>query len=404
MSSQTALPLEAVTTPAVAETARDDGNYLVWFRRIPSPLRQPLGAITWIVQVILGILTLLVLLAILAAVPVVNLLALGYLLEVEGSVARSGKVRSAFPLLPVAMRLGSILIGVIACLLPVMYFANLAADARLIAPGSVAAGFWLATLLIILIAVAVYILLALARGGSPTCFLRPIKNVRWLRKQLQSGEYWPRVALLQQNLLAALRPRHHLTLGIFGFLGTWVWLALPTALYGAWWQSHSTWSQVLTLVVGAAMIPVLAWLPLLQVRLAVENRWQAMFEVGPIRELFRRSPLCWVLAIAALYGLSIPLFFYSLQIRLHIPLHLGFWWDLTFISIACTFPARAALGWAYHRSQGRKSAWWGWVWFCRLLLGGLLALYVWLLFFTPLTHDAERWQLEHHSLVLPIPF
>ena len=404
MTSQTAPLPETIATAEASDLGSEHSDDFVWFNRIPNPLRQPVGAIAWVLQVLMGIVTLLVLLAILAAVPVLNLIALGYLLEAEGTVGRSGKLRQALPLLPIAMRIGSILLGVLACLFPVMLLADVAADARLIAPRGTATWFWLAALVVVSIVMGIHIVLALARGGSLGCFVRPLKNVLWLRGQLRSGVYWSRFKHVQRKFFAALKPWHHFSLGARGFLGTGAWLALPTALYGVWWHSNATWIRLLTLLAGVSLVPLLAWVPMLQVRLAVENRWPAMFEVRNIHELFRRSPLSWLIAIVALYALSIPLFLYSLRLRLHVPLHLGIWWDLTFVSIACTIPARAALGWAYHRSQGREPAWFGWVWFCRLSLAGLLAMYVWLLFYTPLTHDAQPWQLEHHSLLLPIPW
>lgn len=66
--------------------------------------------------------------------------------------------------------------------------------------------------------------------------------------------------------------------------------------------------------------------------------------------------------------------------------------------------ARATLGSAYHRATVRGPAWIGWIWLNRLLLTGSLALYVWLQFYTPLTHEFAPWPLEHHSLALPIPW
>ena len=391
------------TVVASTDSRTECGGDLIWINRCPHLFRRPLGAIAWIVQFLIGTITLLALLTITAAVPVLNFFALGYLLEVEGQVARSGKLRHSLPLLPAAMRSGSIVLGVLLCLVPVMLLADVAMDARLIAPRGTATWFWIAALLVVSILAGTHILLALTRGGSLGCFVRPIKNARWLREQIRSGDYWSRADRILRDFVAALRLRHHFWLGVRGFFGAWVWLALPTALYGAWWYSGSMWSRVLTLVTGACFVPVLAWVPFLQVRLAAENRWSAMFEVRSICELFRHAPLSWLVATVAFYALSIPLFLYSLNFRMHAPFRLGIWWDLTCISIVCTFPARAALGWAYHRATVRGPARIGWIWLSRLLLAGSLGLYVWLLFHTPITHEARSWQLEHHSLVLPIP-
>ena len=74
---------------------------------LPSPLRHPVAATVWSVRALFGIVSLIVLLAILAAIPLVNFLVLGYLLEAEGRLARTGKLRGAIPLLSIAPRLGS---------------------------------------------------------------------------------------------------------------------------------------------------------------------------------------------------------------------------------------------------------------------------------------------------------
>lgn len=101
---------------------------------IPHVLRNPFHAVAWLVELILGAAVLWLLLALIASVPVGNLLALGYVLEAEGRVARSGKVRHALFLLPAAARLGSIIVGFALWLVPVWLVANAAADARWIAP------------------------------------------------------------------------------------------------------------------------------------------------------------------------------------------------------------------------------------------------------------------------------
>jgi hypothetical protein len=376
----------------------------VWLGRIPNPLRYPLRAGGWILQLMIGAVTLLVLLTVAAAIPLLNLIALGYLLEVEGRVAHRGRLSEALPLLPAVMRIGSVLVGIALCLIPLMLLADFTADAYYIAPQGTATRLWIATLIAVAMLAAVHITLALACGGKPACFLRPIRNIRWLREQLRAGDYGSPAHRALRSFFAALRPAHLFWLGVRGFFGSWVWLALPTALYGARWYADASWSRPIMLAGGACLLPVLAWVPFLQVRLAVENRWSAMFEVRDVRELFRHAPLAWAVATAGLYALSVPLFLYSVQFRMHAPFPLEFWWDLALISIACTFPARVALGWVYHCATVRGPAWIGWIWFSRLLIVGSLALYVWLLYHTPLTHESRPWQLEHHALVLPIPF
>ena len=107
----------------------------VYSAPFPHPFRHPLQATGWLIRTLFGIASLILLLAVVAAIPIVNFLALGYLLEVEGRVARSGKLRDAFPLLDVAPRIGSIVLGVWLWMLPIRFLASYASDAALINPG-----------------------------------------------------------------------------------------------------------------------------------------------------------------------------------------------------------------------------------------------------------------------------
>jgi len=177
-------------------------NPLFELPRLPTPWRRPLAALAWIARLLFGLVSLVVLLVAAASTPVLNLLALGYLLEAAGSVARTGKLRRALPVLPAA-RLGSICLGCGVFLIPVWLVAEAAADARLIAGNSWPAWRWYALLALTATLVAAHLILALARGGSLGCFLRPIKNARWLAGRLRSGTYWPQADQALREFLAA---------------------------------------------------------------------------------------------------------------------------------------------------------------------------------------------------------
>ena len=77
----------------------------------PHPLRKPFHAAYWLFELAFGVVSLVAMLALLAAIPIVNVLALGYMLEAQGRVARTGKLRYAMPLLPLAPKLGGIALG-----------------------------------------------------------------------------------------------------------------------------------------------------------------------------------------------------------------------------------------------------------------------------------------------------
>src|SRR5262249_4872887 len=80
-------------------------------------------------------LTLTITLAVLAAVPVLQFLSLGYLLESAGRIARTGRLRDGFIGVRTAARFGGAVLGVWLSLLPVWLVSSLALEARLIPPG-----------------------------------------------------------------------------------------------------------------------------------------------------------------------------------------------------------------------------------------------------------------------------
>ena len=145
--------------------------------RCPGILRHPFRAAAWAIRMLFGLFSLTLLLAVIAAIPLVNILALGYLLEVEGRMGRTGRVRYAFPLLEIAPRFGAIVVGLAGWLLPLWALTLILADYRLVAATSDAtlSLAWVHRVTVVL--VTGHLLLALARGGSPGCFVRPLRNV-----------------------------------------------------------------------------------------------------------------------------------------------------------------------------------------------------------------------------------
>jgi hypothetical protein len=396
-ATATALPVAESLPPApVAVNEYRGAGRLAEF---PSPWRHPLWAIAWAVRAAFGIVSLIVLLALLAAIPIVSFLVLGYLLEAEGGLARGGRLRRAFPLLSIAPRLGSIVLGIWFWLLPLRLLANAAADARLIdaTSGSTRRLDLAVTALSVLI--ATHLCLALARGGSIGCFFRPIKNARWALGQFRQGGYLDKAAAEISAFVAGLRLRYHFWLGVRGFFGAFAWLLVPTALFAA---ANKEGPQLfITLFGGLLLVPVLAWLPFLEARFAAENRFRGLFELREVQRLFCHAPLAWLVAVVATYVLALPL--YLLKVFL---LPQDAMWFVTLVFIVSIYPARLVTGWAYGRALRReRPARFVTRWSSRLLMGPLLAVYVFLLFFTQFIGQHGKGVLfEQHALLLPVPF
>lgn len=366
--------------------------------------RRPLRSLLWGVRGLFGMASLILLLAVIAAVPILNFVALGYLLEVEGRVGRSGRLRDGFPLLDLAPRLGSIALGTYLCLLPLRLISTNAAAAHIIAPGSVhdlrmQTLRWIAGLI-----VGTHITLALARGGSLTCFVRPIKNARWLFAQLRSGRYFDTAGRHVRAFVAGFRLWHHFLLGWRGFWAALAWLALPTLIYASVRNAGAV-AALQMLLGGALLVLVFAWVPFLQARVAVENRFRAGLELREVRTLFQYAPWAWLSALVVTYVLALPLYLFKAFSPPQDAL-----WPITLIYIVSIYPVRLVTGWAYHRAtrrrlEGRRSQR-----VTRILVRvgailPLLAAYVFILYFTQFLGVGGKLTLyEHHAFLLPWPY
>ncbi|MBI1347926.1 hypothetical protein GC163_16750 [bacterium] len=367
----------------------------------PHPLKHPLKAIGWITSLCFGLASLVLLLAVIAAIPIVNFVALGYLLEAQGRVARTGKLTYALPLLPLAPRLGGMAFGTWFWLLIVRFVADAASDARTISPESAAARGWNAFLTLLSTAVAAHLILALARGGSFWCYFRPIKNLRWMWQQWRADGYLQNAATAVRDFTRALKIPHHFRLGAVGFLGTFAWLFVPTMLFGFLRDVDKPGQVIVTLMGAAILMPVLAWIPFLQAHYAAEQRWRAFLDWKFVRKLGARAPVGWFLTTVLLYALALPLYLFKIAAPPQDAM-----WFVTLIFVTTIYPAKILIGWAYAKARQRETqARWFWRWPCRLLLVPLLGIYLFLLFFTPAIGSAGRRVLfEHHALLLPTPF
>jgi len=368
--------------------------------RIPTPWRHPIRALGWVIRAGFGIVSMILLLAVLAAIPIVNFAVLGYLLEVEGRVARTGKLRQSFPLLGRAPQLGSIVLGVWLWILPLRFLSMAVGDARLIDPHSTSTRVLGTVLRAAAVLVAAHLALALARGGTFSCFFRPIKNARWLSQRLREGNYLSRAAAGVRAFVADLRLRHHLSLGFRGFMGAALWLVVPTSLFAASSKTEGA-SVLVTIVGGVFLLVIFSWVPFLQAHYAAENRFGAFLELGTVRRLFRSAPIAWLIALAAVYTLALPL--YLLKVAL-VPRDAM--WFITIVFLMSIYPARVLTGWAYSRAlRAARPAWFGWRWLARTLMVPLIGLFVFLLFFTQFIGEHGKGVLfEHHAFLLPVPF
>ncbi len=363
----------------------------------PSPASR--GPFLRFLRLAFGIWSLVLLLSLVAAVPLLNLFALGVLLEAEARVARGARFRDAGRTIDFAGRVGEGVLGFWVCLIPLRILSDLLEDARIVRADSHATETLEIAAVVFAGLLSVHLTLACLCGGRFSHFVRPLRNIRLVRPRMrralfqEAREAWRRV-------WTRLQVRHHLSLGARGFFGAFVWLLVPTAMFVV--PRTSTPLGWCVVVVGAAAtVFVLGWLPFLQVQFAVENRLGAMFALQRTRTLFARRPFLWVVVLGVFYALTTPL--YVLKTFLAPP---DVRWLMTAMFIVSILPARLVVAWAYGRAERKDTLAHPIVRkICKSGLVAVTGLYVFGMFFLPHIGAQGRLGLfEHHAFLLPFPF
>ena len=246
----------------------------------------------------------------------------------------------------------------------------------------------------------VHLCLALARGGMLSCFFRPIKNLRWLLAERKRGPLLSRMDDKVELYLRGMRLGHHFWLGLRGFFGALIWLFVPTLLLSV--ASQTKAGPVLVSILGGILLTVVfAWLPFLQARFSEQQRFRAMFELSAVRELFRRAPIVWLLAVIGVFVLALPLHLAKVELPPQDAM-----WLVTLIFIVMIYPARILTGWAYYRASNKtRRAWFPLPMTCRMIMLPLLGVYSFLIFFSQAFGEHGKLALfEHHAFLLPAPF
>jgi hypothetical protein len=348
---------------------------------------------------VFGSLTLIVGLAVLATIPILNMLSLGYLLEVSGRVARTGSLREGFVGIRKAARLGRIAVGVAVLMIPLWFASSMLASARWIDPTSRASRGWAMALLVLSILVLIQIATACLRGGRIRHFLwpRPIHSLRLL---LAPGAY-ARARDAVWSFVVGLRLPYYFWLGLRGFVGAVVWLVVPISILAAASRTRPELGGLVGVIGGALLALVLVHLPFLQARFAAENRLGAMFQVRIVRRLFARAPVAFLLALLFTLALALPLYLLKIEI---VPREAA--WLPSLLFVVSIFPARLLTGWAVGMAGRRRSPrGWYWRWSSRLAMVPLVLFYVVLVYFTQYLSWYGVWSLyEQHAFLVPAPF
>ncbi|MCC7375284.1 MAG: AP2 domain-containing protein [Verrucomicrobiales bacterium] len=379
----TALPTNSAPAGGIVSSA---------FRRGISALASGLDWLFGFVSLVIG-------LAILAVIPGLNILSLGYLIEVSGRVARSGRLRDGWIGIRKASVIGSVLTGAWLVLLPVRFLAGLAEDAALIDPASPSTRVWAVGVPVLGAVALMQILWACIRGGRLRHFLwpAPIRCLRWITT---SGK-WRCLWIGGVTYLRGLRLSHYFWLGARGFAGAVAWLVLPVALLFAGAQLAPKPSGAAASFLGGGLLMLAAlYLPFLQARFGREDQWRALFDWRAVRHDFARAPIAFLTALLITLLFALPL--YLLKVELP-PRELTWLPSLVFVLFG--LPARFLAGWALGRAGRRQEPRHGlFRWAGRLGMVPIVLAYVlWVYFSQFVSWNGALGLLEQHAFLVPAP-
>jgi hypothetical protein len=362
----------------------------------PHPLVRVVRGVASVVEWCFGFASLLGFLAVLAAVPVLQFLSLGYLLEASARVARTGRLRDGFIGVRAAARAGGFVLGVWLTLLPLRLVSSLWLSAQVIEPGGPAAFWWSVGLSALTTLAIAHLAFAAAAGGKLRHFLFPFANPVLVAVRAARGGFWADRRDAVWDFVASLRLPYYFWLGWRGFWGAFLWLAWPVTLLAV--GRHV---PIIGFVGAVTLWLVVLYVPLLQLRFAVTNRFAAFLHIGEVRRLFRRAPVALAFAFFITLLSAVPL--YLLKIEM-IPREAA--WLPSLVFIAFMFPARLLTGWALGRSLRRTAPRnWFFRWTSRLAVLAVALVYVAVVYFSQYAAWGGIFSLyEQHAFLLPVPF
>lgn len=373
--------------PPAVETSRRR-----WFTR---GLAVVASGLEWL----FGLFSLIVGLAVLATIPVLQLVSLGYLLEVSGRIARTGRIRDGLIGVRTAARIGSLVAGTWLVLFPLRAVSSFYYSSLLInGSTSVTRGWWWALVSLAGLTL-VHLVWAWFRGGRFRHFLWPAP-LRFVRR-LSEGDLFQSARDRTYEFLARLRLWHYFQLGFRAFLGTMAWLIIPVTLMGMTSRWPVPWGPFASVAGSLVLAVILVYLPFLQTRFAASGNWRDLFSVRAVRRDFRHAPIAFWMALLATLALALPLYLLKAEL---IPREAA--WLPSLVFVLFILPARLLTGWAVGRAFRREEMrHWLSRWASRLGMVPLVLIYVLVVYFTQYVSWYGTWSLyEQHAFLVPVPF
>jgi len=348
---------------------------------------------------LLGFSSIVLSLAVISAIPVLNLLSLGYLLEASARVGRSGRLRDGLIGLERFAAGGRIVLACWLWILPLRLVDSFRRDAELIAPGSDRAISLRITLVVLTLIIGVHLIRACLRGGKWRHFLWPAP-VRFLRELSSDLAVAPRLSAVK-SFLPDLHLLPFLRLGSLGFAGALLWLLPPVLILLLAANLSNPGVAALLSLAGSLLLGfVVLYLPFLQTRFAMTGEFRAFFSLTATREQFARAPLAFWFALFITLLFALPLYLLKIELT---PDEVAWLPNLVFVLFI--FPARLLLGWALSRAEKRTlPRFWLSRWAARLASIPVVATYAFVVWLTQyLSWHGSLSLLEQHAFLVPAP-
>lgn len=348
---------------------------------------------------LLGFAGIIVSLAVVSAIPFLNLLSLGYLLEASARVGKSGRLRDGFIGIARFAAGARIILACWIWILPIRLIDSFRRDAELIAPGSDRVVSLRITLVILTLLIGAHLIRACLRGGKWRHFIwpAPIRFLRELAGDIDTAPLRARV----RSFCCDLNLIHFFRLGALGFAGAFLWLLPPVIVLLLAANIPNPGLATLISLAGSLFLGVVVlYLPFLQTRFAMTGAFREFFSLAATRERFTRAPLAFWFALFITLLFALPLYLLKIELT---PNEVAWLPNLVFVLFI--FPARLLLGWALSRAERHPARrFWLSRWTARFAAIPVVATYAFVVWLSQyLSWHGSLSLLEQHAFLVPAP-
>lgn len=382
---------------AVMSTEAVSGPGPRWYRRVAR-----WGA-SWIRRAF-NYTSLVALLSVCAALPIVQLITLGYLLRTAGRIASGETIANSLAGLPQAGKIGLAAVALYVASIPTQILANWESVAVIIEPDRPTAVWLRAGAIATAILAMLLLMWAWIRGGCLRHYLWP-QPIRFLRTAWRPST-WSDAPDRLWALTKSLELPQLFWLGLRAAAGTLVWLVPAMIVIAANRNGETGLAGLVAAVALITLAVAMLYLPMLQVNFAVENKFRGLFRVRQARDDFKRAPWAWTAAmVGGLLLAPVPLYLLKIEAT---PREVV--WLPCLVFVAFMLPARIGQGLAIRRARRKPAIPTGkWATFsrvvARLLMIVVVGIYLVFVYVSQYTswNGLETW-IQQHAILVPFPF